>query len=259
MKSVGVVIPHFRAPAALEKCIACLEAQEGVAVRIFVRDNSADNVLYTRAVNEGLRRFCFGGEHDFALALNQDAFLRADALREMVAAMEAAPAAGICTPVSLTADGKVNWCGGADAYPLGKHLVTTPERLPQAPYESHWANGACMLLRTAMVREIGLLDENMRFICSDSDYSFTARSRGWKVLIVPGAFVQHAPAGTGGGAGHALNKVMLQDQLYFAEKWLSGDLYRRLAFEGARLPPSEVEESVALIRRQIRQLTDLGA
>ena len=122
-----------------------------------------------------------------------------------------------------------------------------------------YEDAAGMLLRTAMVREIGLLDENMRFICSDSDYSFTARARGWKVLVAPAAFVQHAPAGTGGGASHALNKVMLQDQLYFAEKWLTGGRYRQLAFEGTRLTPAAVEESLALVRRQIRQLTDMGA
>ena len=232
MKPIAIVIPYFRAPEALRLNLECLSKQAGVSVNIFVRDNSEDNILFTRAVNEGLRRYCFSGEHDYVLVLNQDAYLRPGCLQELLSAMESAPTAGICAPISISEDEEVNWCGGADAYPWGRHLTVDINTLPEAPYESHWANGACVLLKVAMVREIGLMDENMRFICSDSDYSFTARSRGWKVLVAPRAFVQHSLSGSAAVANPSLNRIKLQDQLYFSEKWLNGDLYRKLAFEG---------------------------
>ena len=98
----------------------------------------------------------------------------------------------------------------------------------------------------------------MRFIFSDADYSFTARSRGWKIVVAPNAVVQHSLSGSGSGASIFLNKVKLQDQLYFSEKWLNGDLYRRLAFEGNRLESESINECIGLAKQQIKQFIELG-
>jgi len=112
-------------------------------------------------------------------------------------------------------------------------------------------NGACMLLRTAMIREIGLFDENMRFICSDADYSFTARSRGWRCLVVPKAFVEHELAGSASTQNTWLNKIKLEDQLYFAKKWITGDLYRHLALEGQKLTSENMEKILSEMQQLI--------
>ena len=98
-----------------------------------------------------------------------------------------------------------------------------------------------------MIREIGLLDPNMRFVCSDADYSFTARARGWRCIVVPNAFVQHEPAGSQ-SLTPWIDKLKLEDQLYFADKWLTGDLYRRLAMEGPRLSDELIQTHLAKTR-----------
>jgi len=243
--AVGVVIPHFRAPEALQVALAHVQAQAGVRTEVFVRDNSEDNILYTRAVNEGLRRFVGGGQHEFVLLLNQDANLHQGSLLAMVQAMQAHPEVGICGAVALSANGSVNFAGGADAYPWGMHMVFQRERLPAQPFGVHWVNGACMMLRTRMLRDIGLLDENMRFICSDGDICFTARSRGWQCMVVPNAFVDHEPAGSMDESTPWINKVKYEDQLYFARKWLTGGVYRSLAVEGDRLSAETVQQCIA--------------
>lgn len=247
---VGVVIPHYCAPEALERTLAAVRAQQGVAVEVFVRDNSDDNILFTRAVNEGLEKFCFGGRHDHVLVLNHDAVLRPGCLATLLRVMDEWPDAGICAPIQLSPDGAVTWFGSGQAFPFGVHGVEEPGA-SRAPFTTYWANGACMLLRSRMVREIGQLDRNMRFIFSDSDYSFTARARGWEVLAVPEAQVEHALASSGGDAPEWLRQVMVADALYFARKWLTGDLYRQLALEGDMLPPDIVQEMVAGLREDL--------
>jgi GT2 family glycosyltransferase len=96
-----------------------------------------------------------------------------------------------------------------------------------------------------MIQEIGLLDENMLFICSDADYSFTARSRGWDVIVAPSAFVEHTLNSSGKVSNPMIEEVKLKDQLYFGQKWLSADLYRRLAFEGQSLSPKVISEEIS--------------
>lgn len=253
LKPVGVVIPHYKAPEALQITIAHLQKQRGVQTEIFVRDNSEDNILFTRALNEGLRKFSYNDAYDYVLVLNQDANLHEECLQQLVNAMSQNPKAGICAPIALSRDKSVNWAGSAEAFPWGRHVGYNLTQLPKVPFETYWINGACMLLRTAMLREIGLLDENMQFICSDADISFTARARGWNCLVVPSAFVEHELGGSASTTNTWLNKIKLEDQLYFARKWLTGEVYRSLAVEGPQLTPELVAQHVLHTVSQLQQ------
>jgi len=252
MKTIPAIIPYFRAPEKLEKCIAALNLQVEIPIDLYIRDNSDDNILFTKAVNEGLRQFCYLDEYEFSLIINQDAYLRPNCLAALVKALRDNPRCGIACPVQLTEDNLVTWCGSMDAYPYGVHAGKN-KSTPNVPFETFWANGACMLVRNSMVREIGLLDENMLFICSDSDFSFTARAKGWSVMVVPNAEVEHALDASGSSDTPLwLSKQKLEDQVYFAKKWLTGDIYRHLAYERAKLTQnfvsSEVKKSLDIIK-----------
>ena len=246
-KPVPVVIPYYKSPKELETCLAALERQSGVTPEIFVRDNSEDNILYTRAVNEGLGKYAFRDGYDFILVLTQDAFLKDNSLSELVAAMERDSSIGIASPMQVDQHGKVTWAGSLRAYPWGVHNMT-PERT-DAPFSTPWSNGACFLLRIDMIRQIGLLDANMLFVCSDCDYSFTARARGWGTAVVPTAVCEHSLKASTASASPEINAVKLADQLYFAAKWLNGALYRSMAHEGGAL-------SNLIVKREFEKSTD---
>lgn len=254
LKTIGVVIPHYKAPDALQIALAHLQKQRGVQTQVFVRDNSEDNILFTKAINEGLRNFAYNDSYDYVLVLNQDANLHEECLQQLVNTMNHTPQAGISAPIALSPDKSVNWAGSAEAFPWGRHVGYNLTQLPKQPFETYWINGACMLMRTAMLREIGLLDENMKFICSDADISFAARARGWKCLVVPSAFVEHELGGSASLTNSWLNRIKLEDQLYFARKWLNGDLYKNLAVEGPQLTHEIVKRYLELTTYQINEI-----
>ncbi|WP_286224562.1 glycosyltransferase family 2 protein [Polynucleobacter sp. HIN6] len=248
------MIPYYRAPEALQIAISHLQKQRSIQTEIFVRDNSEDNILFTRAVNEGLRKFAYSDVYDYVLVLNQDANLHEECLLQLVQTMNKSPHAGICAPIALSPDKSVNWAGSAEAFPWGRHVGYNLTQLPKQPFETYWINGACMLLRTAMLREVGLLDEGMKFICSDADISFTARARGWRCLVVPSAFVGHELGGSASMTNTWLNKIKLEDQLYFARKWLTSEVYRSLSVEGPQLTPDYVSQHLSETIRQLKYI-----
>jgi len=253
-RRIGAVIPYYRAPQALERTLAALRAAGCQEPDIFVRDNSVDNVLFTVAANEGFAHWLSAGAHEFALLLNHDAELSRDALDCMLAVMDAHPRAGVCAPVSLDRQGAVKWCGGSDSLPWGRHFTTARAQLPAAPYDTRWANGACLLIRLQTLREVGLFDATMRFVFSDVDFSYRARLQGWRVLVCPQAFLQHELSGSSAAAPLWLQIVKLQDQIRFAEKWGESAEYSALAREAERMPPQRIRELCAVSRAQIRQL-----
>lgn len=247
-----VIVPFYRRGDQLARCLEHLKVQTVAAdLELFVHDNSVENLFFTAAVNRGLMRHAFRPDVEYVVVLNQDAYLARTALQELKHFMDTHPECGIAAPLQLrTGSDEVAWGGSLQAFPTGEHLRGRRDEFTESR-EVYWANGCCMMLRPQMVKQIGLLDENMRFVCSDSDYSFTARARGWKVFMVASAIVEHALGESEGmGKDAALDRVKLADILYFAEKWLTGGLYRRLAREG-QVPDEEVRRIVGQLKAML--------
>ena len=251
-----VIIPYYRNSEALSRCIEKIRDSTFKSLEIFVRDNSNDNILYTAAVNEGLKVGMANAEVGFFLVLNQDCYLESLAIETLASHLVNFANCGIACPLQLDKDNNVTWGGSLDAFPLGKHF-----KLPLAeyydPFPTYWANGACMMIRRSVIEEIGILDKNLRFMCSDSDYSFTARSRGWDVYVVPTARAEHTISSSGNSAEYEINVIKVKDVIYFYEKWISGALYARISYEGPSLNISELENWVQGLRSDVEMASSI--
>lgn len=244
MKTIPIIIPFFRAHEDLKKCLSALECQSYAPIEIFIRDNSVDNILFTAAVNEGLEKFISKNDIDYIMILNQDAYVQKETINSLIQCMETDEKCGIACPIQLSEqDNSIYWAGSLEAFPFGRHQGGALSSY-NADFDTYWANGACMLLRVKMIREIGFLDKNMRFICSDSDYSFTARSRGWSVKVAHQAQIYHSAGASGANPNKFITDVKTQDAIYFAKKWLNGDLYKSLSYEGEKLTRLKVQTAI---------------
>lgn len=253
MKTIPVIIPYFQAEIELKKCISALENQSYKPIEMFVRDNNIENILFTAAVNEGLEKFILRDDIDYILILNQDAYVQEETIKKLVKCMEVNPKCGIACPIQISEkDNFIYWGGSFEAFPFGRHQGGLLNDY-KSDFDTFWANGACMLLRVKMIREIGFLDKNMRFICSDSDYSFTARSRGWKVRVAHQAHVYHSAGASNRSSSNLIDSVKTQDAIYFAKKWLNGDLYRSLSYEGEKLTRLKIQTAIQNLESALRQ------
>ena len=244
---IPTIIPYYKNKNQLEKCTAHLKKQT-VEVETFIRDNNSNNIYFTAAVNEGIKKY-LSQPCEYILALNQDMYLEPAAAEKMVAFMNSHPECGIGAPLHLYADDPdyVIFAGGYESFPFGKHQHG---RLSEFTEDKQilWCNGACMVLRKEMIQEIGLLDENFVLLGSDSDYCFTARSRGWQVWRIAGARGIHEYGVSGVSADVDIEILKIKDMTYFGKKWLTGELYREMAYEGQHYTP----EIIARFMNQLR-------
>jgi len=240
---IPAIIPSYKNKNQLEKCIAHLRNQT-LKVEIFIRDNNKDNIYFTAAVNEGIKKY-LDQPWEYILVLNQDMYLESTAVEKMVTFMDSHPECGIGAPLQLYDKNPdyVIFAGGFEAFPAGQHEHGQLSEFTDDK-QIFWCNGACMMLRKEMIREIGILDENFIFIGSDSDYCFTARSRGWHVSRIAGARGIHE-CGASGSSGDINTEILkIQDMIYFAKKWLTGELYKQTAYEGQNLTASTIEGTI---------------
>jgi len=257
-KVLPVIVPAYFGGSALDLCLKSIERQDVEGAEAFVHDNSAENLYFTAAINLGLRKYAFRDDVEFVFILNQDAVLQPDALCNLVRFMNANPTCGIGCPLQVAKDDpdRVTFAGGEKLWPWGHHYAGRLRDFT-APRRVAWASGAAMMLRVDMVREIGLLDGNFRQIGSDSDYSFTARSRGWDLWLVPDSVVEHNP-GTSldSGPNYELEIVKCMDVLYFASKWLTGGLYRQMSVDGQQMTPVAVEVEIGKLQTALSWLKE---
>ena len=249
LPTIPVIIPAYRKPEQLRQCLACL-ARQTQPVETFVRDNSEDNIYYTAAMNEGIRRF-LATDRPAMLLLTQDMYLAPDAVEQLWRFMAAHPSCGIAGPIETLRGHPQRLAkgGGLESFPWGRHRLAPVDEF-QYDERLHWINGVCLLLRREMIEEIGLLDRNMRLICSDVDYCLTARERGWQVWRVGAALGEHETGGASTGLENdpELERIKINDVLFFATKWLTGDLYRKLAYGGEALTPEAIATSLRELR-----------
>lgn len=245
MSVLPVIIPAYKRPDQLEKCKSALKAQTGVTPLLFVHDNSENNIGFTKAVNRGLR-WAIDESYPYALALNQDCYLRPNALFNLIAFMDAHPRCAVAGVKQLhSGDEDVIIHGGCTmAYPYGKHIVGRVSNGDCAePRWMPWVNGACFAFRMEALRETGLLDEGMWFIGSDSDICYTARLRGWEVMYTPDVVCVHECGESMNPTSPELIKIMRKDMEYFSRKWIGSQAFAWLSRSPAFAPSLAAVES----------------
>lgn len=229
--SITVVIPAYKKPEQLEKCKAALAECRGAVNNIHVWDNNEENIGFTAGVNAVIRKYQM---LKYVVVLNQDCYLRPDALEKIETFMDTHPKCAIAGIKQLSDQNEdvIIHGGCKEAYPAGVHIGGLVSKGDCAESKQMpWANGACLVVRTSALQDIGLMDENMFLIGSDSDWCFTARARGYEVWYIADAVCVHEQGVTAGSEDPFLRKAMFKDMLYWKSKWIDGRLFRELSME----------------------------
>ncbi len=206
-------------------------ASEGLEIETWMVDNDSrdDSVGGVRArfpdvnVIEAGANLGFGAANnramarargDYFLLLNTDAFLEADALRELLDAAERHPRAAVLAPRILNSDGsrqKSVWPfptpgnGWIENLGLGWALRRFAPHLrqnhsPDDESKVPWAIGACLLVRREAYEQIGGFDERFWMYAEETDWQKSMREAGWSIVFVPSAVVTHLGGASGAGS-----------------------------------------------------------
>ncbi len=158
-----------------------------------------ENTGFGAAVNAGFRH----SRAPLLATINDDAVAHPDWLKELVAAADAYPEAGMfASRVLLTGDGRLDSAGmlvSGDGTSKQRGHLSSPDRFGR-PEEVLLPSGSAALYRRAMLDEIGMFDEDFFLYCEDTDLGLRGRWAGWKCMYVPSAEADHAYSTTAGRA-----------------------------------------------------------
>jgi GT2 family glycosyltransferase/glycosyltransferase involved in cell wall biosynthesis len=222
-EAVDIVVCVHNALADVQGCLSSILRQTLPPYRLILVDDGSDTATaeyltnfarsqnahlirnevargYTCAANQGLR--CSTAE--FVLLLNSDTLTTPNWLDRLMLCACSDPTIGMVGPLSNTAswqsipelevDG--DWAENAlpdnlTADEMALRIACRSGRLyPRMPF----LNGFCLLLKRAVITDIGYFDEETfaRGYGEENDYCLRARQRGWQLALVDDAYVYHA-------------------------------------------------------------------
>ena len=155
---------------------------------------TGSNLGFTGGNNVGIRHALECGS-DYIFLLNNDTTVEPCALSTLVAAAQAEPGFGLLAPVIHCfyppreiwfADSRLELHRGAAWHDNSRQ----PERTHQ-PYEVPWATGCAMLIRAALLRELGGFDDRYYLSWEDVDLCLRVRKAGLAIATVPAARIYH--------------------------------------------------------------------
>jgi N-acetylglucosaminyl-diphospho-decaprenol L-rhamnosyltransferase len=156
--------------------------------------------------NEAIRPALASGDPPgFVLLLNPDTLVRPGALRAVLDFMHGHPQVGIVGGRLEHPDGAPQRSAfrfhslagelesalrlGPITRLLSRSVVAPP--IPDGATETDWVSGACLMVRRAVLEQIGLLDEGYFMYFEETDLCLRARRAGWRCWYVPEARVVH--------------------------------------------------------------------
>jgi len=173
----------------------------------------AANVGFARGCNAGLR----AAAGRYAVLLNSDTLVRRGALERCVAFLDAHPDVGVVGPQLLHPDGRrqnsVHAAPGilTEFVPRGVLETLFPRRFPSkrrriaAPVDVDAVLGACLVVRREVWQKIGGLPEEYFMFLEETDWCWSIREAGWRVVHLPDVELEHL-SGASSGRKDALRK-----------------------------------------------------
>lgn len=154
-----------------------------------------DNVGFAVGNNIALRA-AIAREVDYCFLLNPDARFEPAALKEAVRVAESAPTIGsVQSLLVLGDDPEVVNTNGNHIHFLGFGYVggyrTSRAEVSSVPRDIAFSSGACVLLPTRVLKQVGLLDETLWLYHEDLDLGWRIRLAGFRNLLAPASVCRH--------------------------------------------------------------------
>jgi GT2 family glycosyltransferase len=248
MSPVTAVVVTYRSARTVGRALAAARrCHDAGLLELVVVDNASSDAtreilareagwarVRLESVNHGFGRGCnLGFAHvasPYTVFINPDAEVEPDALRTMLEFMERNPRAGIVGPATLCRDQELQptgpyptpWSTVREALPVLRRRSSAVAIVPGAPpRRTGWVCGAVLMIRSALMRELGGFDPRFFLYWEEIDLCRRAEQAGYENWALGTALARHVVGASSGEVprfGTAVAKHYYQSRYYYMAK-----------------------------------------
>ncbi len=239
---LSIIIVNWNTSRLLQQCLNSIySARIRVAFEVIVVDNGSSdgslsliaehfpaviiikndrNLGFARANNQGISV----GMGRYFMLLNTDTIVLPGAVDALIQIADRHPELGVVGPKLLNMNNTIqkSWASFPSFLSelVGKNFrIRHPVANSPHAYEVDWIMGACMLVRSATIEEVGKLDEDYFFYSEEIDWCFRIKKKNWKIWYISNAEIYHI----GGGSANRARFIQLirlyQGKLLYFQKY----------------------------------------
>lgn len=214
---VSIVILNWNGYEVTRECLASLSKIDYPNYEIVLVDNgSADgsperlaaefpgvgvirnkeNLGFTGGNNVGIRR-ALQENADYVLLLNNDTVVAPQFLSKLIRAGESDKRIGLLNPkiFYFEPSNRIWYAGGAFNIWKGIASHRGAREVDRGQYDTQeevtFITGCAFVIKTEVIRKIGLLDDSLFYSYEDADWTIRSLNAGYKALYVPSSVVWH--------------------------------------------------------------------
>lgn len=263
---IGIVVLNYRNYRDTVECVRALERLDYPSFEIVIVDNDSRNesedVLretfpghtviqsganrgYAAGNNVGLRH-AMGRGAEYIVILNNDTLVAPDFLTRMTAFGSNNPEAGLLGALIIDEDGRLDRMSARRIPPLseifwnrgpgkwfGVHKGLEARGYYQSfekfdePTEVEIISGSCMVLRTRLLEDVGLLDEATFLFWEEFILAERVRRTSFKTFLLPDVRVTHKGGRSVAGMGVGASRAYLQSLNHYLKRYRNVGFFRR--------------------------------
>jgi GT2 family glycosyltransferase len=272
--SVAIVVLNWNGKVDTIECLKSLHGVQYPRFEVIVVDNAstdgsvqaiseafpsltlipvAKNLGYAGGNNAGIRHALQKGA-DYVLLLNNDTTVDPLFLSIMVDTAEGNPDVAMLGAKILFAnsDNRIWFIGATWNREACRGHHRAIGEVDEPPHtgivETDYVTGCALLIRSATIRRIGLMEEEFFLYYEEADWCFHARRQGFRCLVALDALVWHKASSSTGGRDSPLTLYFMErNRLLWAERnlpvfqlartgWMAVTSLLRGAFQGFHWP-----------------------
>ncbi|MCX8128610.1 MAG: glycosyltransferase family 2 protein [Clostridia bacterium] len=242
MKDTAIIILTYNGIKNTIDCIESLKKQTYKNYDIVLVDNKSEdytveivkarfrNVLvienmenlgYAGGNNVGLS-YCISMGYKYVFVINNDITLEPDALEKLIHFSESHNDVCVVGPVNHSFFNKEETQFLYSSLLMEKYefRVYTDAENGRKEYETDYVNGAAMLIKTQVLKDIGLFDDNYFLFWEESDLCLRIRRHGYKCMVLTDSVIYHKESASFSDTNYSplKNYYLQRNKLYFFKK-----------------------------------------
>ena len=242
MNHVTVIVLNWNQCRDTLACLASLARVDYPALDVLVVDNgsandsvrvirerfphvtvleSGRNLGFTGGNNVGMS-WALGKGADFVLLLNNDTEVASDFLKFLMEAMECDPRIGMAgSTICYSEQPQVIWSvGGSIDWHTGQTCMlgiggSDMGQFGTEPRDVDFLTGCVLLVKAAVLKQVGLLDDRFFAYYEDAEWCWRARRAGFRVAHVPLSCIWHKISPQAREASPQVHYYMTRNRLLF--------------------------------------------
>ncbi len=212
--TIAIIIINWKKYNLTRNCINSVEKSSFKNVKIILVDNehqefkidkinnksithiikNKKNEGFAKASNQGIR-YALKKKFDYIMLLNNDTIIKED-LIELLIDKANKLNLKIIQPLILNYDGTKVWSrGGAVNYFFGNfYNLNKPKTFKYFSNKNefiNWFTGCCIMFKSEVFNNVGLLDENFFAYYEDVDFSLRLKNHGYKIYLMNDSYLLH--------------------------------------------------------------------